>query len=178
MDLKIKNYLGMAASLGICVFSVAAISYVYAYSKSVEPISTRTFAVSGDGKVVAVPDVAEFTFQIITEGGKDLAVLQTQNTAKGNAAIEYIKSNGVNAKDIRVSFYNVEPRYENYTCGVRSYSLPSSGAPMPPVSVSEACPPPQIVGYIISEAIEVKVRDFAKVGGLLSGVVSKGANSV
>jgi len=175
MDQRIKNYIGIAVSLGICAFSLAAISYAYSYSKSVEPGSTHTFMVSGDGKAVAAPDVAEFTFEVRTEGGKDVAALQAENTKKANGAIAFVKSNGVEAKDITVESYNVEPRYESYSCGPRVLR----GAPGVDSSTSvEACPPPAIVGYTISEVVQVKVRDFAKVGGLLSGVVSKGANSV
>ena len=37
---------------------------------------------------------------------------------------------------------------------------------------------PTIVGYTVTQNLDVKVRDFSKIGDILSGVVSNGANSV
>jgi uncharacterized protein YggE len=34
------------------------------------------------------------------------------------------------------------------------------------------------VGYTIRQTVSVKIRDFAKIGEILSGIVSEGANSV
>ena len=43
---------------------------------------------------------------------------------------------------------------------------------------SNVCPPPEIVGYSITQTVSVKVRNFEKIGDLLSGIVDNGANSV
>ena len=51
-------------------------------------------------------------------------------------------------------------------------------APSPYSSEATACPPPEIVGYTVQQTVSVKVRDFSKVGSLLSEVVQSGANSV
>ena len=40
------------------------------------------------------------------------------------------------------------------------------------------CPPAEIVGYTITQTVAVKVRDFGKIGAIVSGVVENGANSV
>ena len=63
--------------------------------------------------------------------------------------------------------YTVSPRYQYFNCG---YGTQSSDV--------KPCPPSEIVGYSINETVEVKVRDLKKVGDLVSGVVTKGANSV
>lgn len=160
-----KEYLGWVVIAFIGVLSFAVLSYVQTYANSIEPGTYRSFSVSGEGKVVAVPDVAEFSFSVITQGGKDLGALQKENTTKINKIIEFIKSSGVAAKDIKTQNYSVEPRYTNYTCA-------------PKQMMYEACPPPDITGYTINQDVSVKVRDFTKTGELLSGVVSKGANSV
>jgi len=121
----------------------------------------RTFAVTGEGKAVAVPDVARFTFSVISEGGKNLDQLQSDNSRKAGQAIAYLKDNGVDEEDIQTSGFNVEPRYEYSSC--------RDGG---------VCPPPAIVGYTVRQTVTVKARDFETVGVLLSGVVNKGANSV
>ena len=162
MTEKIKNYLGVAIIISILILAISAWSYVNSYSKVIEPGSFRSFSVSGEGKVVAVPDVAEFDFSVITEGGKNIATLQKENTEKMNKAIAFIKSKGVDAKDIKTQNYSLTPRYQYFDCS----------------KVGGVCPPPKIVGYTVTQNVDVKVRDFAKLGDLLSGVVESGANSV
>lgn len=167
MNERIKGYVGVAGIIALLGFAFSAVSYVRSYSKSIEPSSFRSFSVSGEGKVVAIPDVAEFSFSVVTQGGKDIARLQADNTEKTNKAIAYVKAQGVEEKDIKTEGYNVEPRYQYYDCDggvIRTGSFP--------------CPPPEIVGYTISQSVTVKVRDFKKVGDIFSGVVREGANSV
>jgi uncharacterized protein YggE len=78
-----------------------------------------------------------------------------------------MKQNGIADKDIKTESYQLEPRYQNTVCN----SGPYYGG-------STVCPPPAIVGYTIRQTVTVKARDFSKLGSLLSGAVSAGANSV
>lgn len=167
MDLKIKNYLGWAGVALMVALALSSLWYVRTYSKSSEPSSYRSFSVSGEGKIVAIPDVAEFSFSVLTQGGKDLGALQAENTLKVNRAIGVVKGAGVVDEDVKTEQYSVEPRYKYFDCRP-DYS--SSGG--------NACPPPEIVGYTVQQTVGVKVRDFSKVGELLSQVVLSGANSV
>lgn len=160
MNERIKNYLGGAVIVGVLALSYAAVSYVRTYSQAIEPSSFRSFSVTADAKVVAIPDVAAFTFSVITEGGTNVTALQTMNVEKTNKVIAYVKSQGVADKDIRTENYSVEPRYQYYGCE------------------TGPCPPPVIVGYTVRQSLSVKVRDFAKAGDILGGAVTNGANSV
>jgi hypothetical protein len=161
MENKIKNYRNAVLILFLVVASFAIWKFVDAYANKIDPASYRTFAVSGEGKSIVVPDVAEFSFSVVTEGGVDIATLQTENTKKMNSAIQYLKGNGVNEKDIKTQNYNLSPRYQYSSC-----------------ALGGVCPPPQIVGYTITQGVLVKVRDFKKIGELLAGVVKNGANTV
>lgn len=160
MHRVIKNLLGIVGIVVILMVTVAVGIGAYAYVKSGKTTSVRTFVVSGEGKVTAIPDVAEFNFSVITEGGTDIAKLQKENTEKVNRAIEFLKENEVAPEDIKTQNYNVSPRHEYSQC------------------FRGPCPPPKIVGYTVSQSVLVKVRDFTKVGELLGGVVERGANSV
>lgn len=162
MNEKIKNYLGLAIIIVLFIFSFITWKYVDFYSKSIQPSSFRSFSVTADDKVVAIPDVAQFNFSVIVQGGKDIASLQKENTEKINKAIGFLKSQGINEKDIKTLAYNLEPRYQYYSC---------------PRETAAPCPPPEIVGYTITQTIQVKVRDFNKIGDVLSGVIQNGANS-
>jgi uncharacterized protein YggE len=166
MNDNTKNYLGWALIVGVLVLAFAAFSASVAFSRASEPATYRSFAVSGQGRAIGVPDVAQFSFSVITEGGKDIAKLQTDNTAKINKAIAFVKQSGVADKDIKTESYQLNPRYQNVVCNPGPYA------------VAVNCPPAEIVGYTIQQTVVVKARDFSKLGNLVSGVVTAGANSV
>ena len=140
MSEKIKNFLGLAGIIAILAFAYAAVAYVGTYKTSTRASS---FTVTGEGRVVAIPDIAQFTYSVITEGGKDVAALQTQNTNKGNDIVEFLKAQGVAAKDIQTTSYEINPRYQNYNC-----QQPFNSTDTKP------CPPPEIVGYTITQPLK------------------------
>ena len=82
MTEKIKNYVGGAIILALVGVTLAAWSYVSSYNDSVNLNRERSFTVQGEGKVVAIPDVAAFTFSVLTQGGKEIAGLIRENTEK------------------------------------------------------------------------------------------------
>jgi len=166
MNPRIKDFIGVVAALGIVGFLIATWTYVDSFSKSIEPSSFRSFQVSAEGEVVAIPDVAQFTFSVITQGGTDIASLQQDNVEKTNRAIAFVKARGVEDKDIKTRNFSLQPRYQNFSC-----PRPFGGEPV-------VCPPPEITGYTITQTVQVKVRDFATIGEIISGVVDNGANSV
>lgn len=161
MDKSLRNALAFAGVLIGLVLAVSAAYFTYYFAKSIQPEAYRSFVVTGEGKVTAVPDIASFYFSITTEGGMDVAVLQKENTEKVNKAITYLKEGGVEAKDIQTQDYSLNPRYQYTNC--------QPGMP---------CPPAEIIGYTISQTVSVKVRNLEKAGALLSGVVNVGATNV
>lgn len=160
---NIKNFMWAAVGVAVLIAGVSFWSISRSYGSSIEPSAYRSFTVSGDGKAVGVPDIATFTFSVVTQGGKDLAALQTENTEKMNDAIAYLKDQEIPEADIKTEQYSVEPRYQYYSC---------------PATVSSICRPSEIIGYTITQSAEVKIRDFSKIGTAFSGIVSNGANSV
>lgn len=168
MTEKIKNYLGIALAVSVIVVAFSGWSYSRSYGDSIQPSSFRSFSVSGEGKIVAVPDVATFNFSVITQGGKDVADLQQKNTTKASDAIKFVKAQGVTEKDIKTESYSIEPRYQYYSCRT---DVTSAGS-------GQVCPPSEIVGYTITQTIGLKIRDFTKIGAIFAGVAKNGANSV
>lgn len=160
METKIKNYLGIALIGALVVTAYGIFSFVRSYEDTAE---TSSFSANAEGKVVAIPDIAQFSFSIITQGGIDLKNTQTENTNNANVTIAFVKSKGIDAKDITTQGYNVEPRYQYFDCSGRQSSV---------------CPPYEIVGYTITQTVLLKVRDFSTIGDLLSGVIENGANTV
>ena len=166
MDKKIKNYFGMGALVSMVILAISSLIFANIYSKSIEPSSYRSFSVSGEGKVVAVPDVAQFSFSVITEGGKNIGDLQQENARNTNNAIALLKDSGVEDRDIKTTSYSLQPMYQYFSCPVGKNSS------------AKPCPPPEIVGYSINQTVSVKIRDFEKIGEILSGVVQSGVNSI
>lgn len=172
-----KNVLGGAIVLAVLAIGYASISYVNSYGESIQPSSFRSFTVTGEGKAIAIPDVAEFTFTVITQGGKDITSLQSQNTDAANKAIAFVKSNGVADKDIQTQYYDVSPDYQTYNCNNVPQPQVYNGTAAT-VSPVQPCPPASIVGYTITQTVDVKIRDFTKIGDIMSGVVTNGANQI
>lgn len=125
--------------------------------------ASNTITVSGDGEVFAVPDTATFSVTI-QEEAKDVKSAQEVATKKGNAIKAYLKSEGVDEKDIQTADYSVYPQYD-YTSTACSGGYCPSGKQV-------------LRGFQVSETLTVKVRDTDKAGDLLAGVGSKGASSV
>ncbi len=169
MDNKMKLHIVYAlAAIGI---TYAAITYAGAYARSIQPSSFRSFAVSGEGKVVAIPDVAQFSFGVVTEGAKDLAKITTDNTNQYNKAVEFLKSKGIAKEDIETTESSVNPRYQTYSCVQPPIYQGADVAVRP-------CPPAEIVGYTVRKSVSVKIRDFSKIGEVMAGVVDNGANEI
>lgn len=129
-----------------------------------EPMNLIT--VTGTGEAVVIPDVAQVDFTV-TEQGATVTEAQTKATEKANAALEYLKQQGIEDKDVKTTYYSVNPRYEynNQSCAY--------GMPCPPVSSS-----PKIIGYEVSQSVQVKIRDTAKAGQVLEGLGSLNVQNI
>lgn len=160
MNNLIKNIIGIAAIVAIAAFAYIGWQYVKVYDRSSEPTNYRSFYVQAEGEAVGIPDVAQFTFQVISEGSTDIAETQKDNTEKMNGIIEYLDTQGIDKKDVKTYNYNINPRYSVSRCEDR------------------VCPPPKIVGYTVTQSVQVKIRDFDKISPVLKDIVDKGANSV
>lgn len=120
---------------------------------------------AGEGKVSAKPDVAKISAAIVTQK-EFLKEAQDENSKKSNILIGYVKSEGVDEKDIKTSGYNIYPQY--------SYPRPCPDYSLCPLSERQ----PKIVGYQVRNSVEITIRDIAKAGDILAGVVGAGANEV
>lgn len=124
---------------------------------------SNTITVSGHGEAVGVPDIATFSFSIVSEKST-VAAAQEDATAKINAVTAYLKGAGIDEKDIQTSDYSVQPMYDyvNQVC------------------TNGYCPGGKQVlrGYQVRQSTTVKVRNTEKAGDLLAGVGGKGATEV
>lgn len=133
--------------------------------ENVRETGTFSLVVSGEGTVYAVPDVATINLTVRTQSAA-LKDASASNNQKNNQLIAFLKSKGIDAKDIKTVFYNVTPQYQ-YDDRPCAFNMPCP-----------ASQPPKIVGYEVSNSVEVKVRNLDNIGTILDGAVSSGANEV
>ncbi|MBU1132617.1 SIMPL domain-containing protein [Patescibacteria group bacterium] len=113
----------------------------------------NTISISGEGKVTAIPDVGKIEIGVRTEK-TTVAESQKENSLKMNDILKAIKAQKVEDKDIKTSYYYVDPKYD-WSDG-RS----------------------NIVGYTVSQAVSVKIRETDKVSEILKLATENGANIV
>lgn len=126
--------------------------------------STNTISVSGKGEIVAKADIASLTFSVIEES-PNVSDAQNRAARKINDIIKFLKSGGVEEKDIKTVSYNIYPRY--------NYIKLSGKAIFPLVKDNRV-----LIGYEVNQSIEVKVRKIDSAGSILSGIGNLGANNV
>lgn len=155
----------VVAALGLLALFllVKTADAIYGFGNA-ELYPARTITVDGTGEASAVPDIAQITFSV-TEQGATVAEAQTKATTKTDAALNALEEQGIEENDIKTVGYNVSPRYE--------YQQPCYSGICPPVMSS-----PRIIGYEVSQTIEVKVRDTAKAGDVLQSLGTIGVQNI
>jgi len=125
--------------------------------------SRNTITVSDTGEVYTKPDLALVTLSVLSES-KTVAEAMQDNTEKMNTVIKFAKNQGVEAKDLKTTSFNISPRYE----------WQEKGTCVPP------CPSGRrvLVGYEIRQSLQVKIRNMEQIGNVLEGATDAGANEV
>lgn len=116
---------------------------------------SRVITVTAEGKTTATPDLAEVSFSVVTQGQNPQSLSQT-NIDKMNAVLQFVKSQGIDEKDIKTTSYNLVPNYQWDKGTQRNY----------------------ITGYTLTQTVLAKVRDLTKVASLLGGLAPLGVNQI
>jgi uncharacterized protein YggE len=161
-----KGYVQLLLSLILVGVLAALVAYAHLTFKEAKGVHTgeATISVSGEGEVMAVPDIGQFSFAVRAEG-EDAAAAQNNSAEAINAILAYLEEAGVEEKDIKTQNYNLHPkyRYEERVCPAGGY-----------------CPPGERVvdGYEVSQNVTVKVRNLDEAGTLISNVGERGATNI
>ena len=152
---KILSVVGILLGVALIVFVVfltrnEARQFDY-IGRSAEQDNTIT--ISGTDEVVVVPDVAKIQLGIFTTD-PEVTKAQKTNTDKMNLVIKAMKDLGLDDKDIKTAYYNVNPEYD-WLEGERVFK-----------------------GYRVSQAIDLKIRDTGKTGSILDKATELGVNDV
>ncbi len=157
-----RNYLAVALivffAVSITYSLISAFSALRVFSQKEDE---RVIEVIGEGEVFAIPDLAIISFSVENEE-KEAELVLSNNAQKVNKVIAYLKENEIEEKDIKTTSFNLYPRYEYYE--EMSYIKPGERR--------------VLAGYEAVQTIEVKIRDMEKIGVLVEGGVTAGANRV
>jgi len=126
--------------------------------------ATDTVTVQGNGQATMPPDVARVSFTV-ENTAPAVANAQVATTKQANAAIDFVKSQGIAEKDVETLSYTISPQY----------SYPN---PCPPGTLCPAYSSPKITGYQVSETIQVTMRDLSAVGEMLGGLGKLGVQNL
>ncbi len=144
-----------AGVLGAFIVAVAALSAQSGPVRgapATDSPAEHTITVSASGKVSVIPDVARI----------NLGVTITKPTVKAVRAaaaqsmtdiIAAIKALGVADEDVQTTNISLYPQYDNESRG-------------------------KVIGYQISEGVQITVRDLDKAGDVIDVATAKGANNV
>jgi uncharacterized protein len=160
---KLASWIGvlilvLVAFVGVkTINEIKAFRYIGADSFS----ENNSISISGEGEVFATADIANFSYSVI-ENGATVRDAEAAATQKWNEILEYLKDEGVEARDVKTTRYAIEPQY----------------APLSPnvnwIPLSER----EIVGYTVTQSAQVKVRDTGKTGEILNEVGSMGVRNL
>jgi uncharacterized protein YggE len=112
-----------------------------------------SITVTGNGKVVYVPDIGYIHFGV-SSNGSTAAEAWKKNAEIVKKIFDELKKQGIEDKDLKTSNISVVPRYE-YKKDL----------------------PPKFLGYTVSYDLNVTVRKLDQMGDLLDTAVEAGANT-
>jgi hypothetical protein len=117
----------------------------------------RTLSVSGIGEVKSAPDESNLSAGVTTQASTAAQALAANSHAM-NAVFATLKRLGIPDRDIQTSDFSVQPQYQ--TC------KPGTSCPQ------------RIIGYQVSNNVDVTVEDLDKTGAVLDALVSSGSNQI
>ncbi len=106
------------------------------------PQVDRSIAITGEGKVTAIPDIASVTLGM-ENTGMDIQAIQKKNSDTINSLISQLKALGIDEKDIQTVNYSINPQYD-YSNGTQT-----------------------LIGYSVFQNVTVKIRKTDQVSNVL-----------
>lgn len=141
------------------VILMLGLSALPAGAQSVAPIPMpRTLVMSGQGEAKAVPDTVGISAGV-TAQGKTAADALAANTRAMNGVFAALKKLGVPDRAIQTSNFSVQPQYPAYNPNGQQETR-------------------RIIGYEVSNQVNVRLEDVSKLGVALDALVTGGANNM
>jgi uncharacterized protein YggE len=117
----------------------------------------RTITVEGHGEVTAPPDSASVSAGVTTQA-KTAAEALSANASAMNSVFAALKRMGVQDKNVQTSNFSVEPQYAPYNANEQDRQ--------------------RIIGYQVSNQVNVMLDHVSNVGPAIDTLVAAGANQM
>src|ERR1035437_462876 len=144
------------------------------YITSVNTTKTDLFNVDGTGTATAVPDTGVVNLGI-TQTSATVTDAQSKTNGIANKLITDIKKLGITEKDIKTTNYSVNPNYGTNPIPLVPNQPQTMMYPIqPPSGGSEQ----QIIGYTVTQNLEIDVTQMDKTNKVIDTATADGANLV
>jgi len=136
--LSVALIIVLVIAIGIWAWNLSKQHYYIGKNPDIQ----RTIAITGEGKVTAIPDIALVSLGLSTEK-KKVSDAQAENSKTINSLIDQLKGLGIAKEDITTTNYSIYPAYD-WTNGKQI-----------------------LRGYTVSQDVQVKIRQTDKVDDVL-----------
>lgn len=143
---------GCAPQAGKTAFAESTDNNIVAVSSSTAEEQSDRVAVIGSASVTLVPDMAELTFDVTTDGNT-AADVTAQNEKAVNKVTEDLISSGIKKEDIQTTGFSVYPEYTYDDQGQKASN-----------------------GYTAITSITVTIRSVDSIGKTVDQAIKSGAN--
>lgn len=168
---------GLLMGLGAVGCTTEIVNHVQA------PAESQGLVVTGSGKVTAAPDTAVVNIGVETREADPKAAVD-RNTQEMTTLVAGLKALGIADADLQTSNFNI--RFERIE---PHWPVAQSAPAAAPVTMGKSAPTaavqppkpekPAIEGvFVVTNTLNVTVRELAKLGEVLSSSTAAGANSV
>lgn len=135
------------------IFAIIAILSFVSPALAGGPKITMT----GQGAVAVRPDLAEISVGVSTEARTAAEALQA-NAVQMNQVFALLSQQNIDKRDIQTSQFSVHPQWSNQQT---SYDKPL-----------------EIIGFVATNIVRIRVREIAGLGGVLDALTGAGANRI
>ncbi|HEX7474020.1 MAG TPA: SIMPL domain-containing protein [Candidatus Limnocylindrales bacterium] len=149
------RWLAVAAAATAVLLATSAPSFAPRASLAADPTAPQhTISVSGTGRVILAPDVADLRLGVVIQRSTVKAA-RADAATKMTAVIAALKKAGIADADIQTSAITLNPQYD-YTNGNA----------------------PRLIGYQFSNSVAVTVRKLDSLGDAIDGALAAGATTL
>lgn len=116
-------------------------------------------SIEAQGRELSRPDVMTVTAGVVTTGSRAADALAANNALAGKL-VDAVRGTGVAASDVRTSSLSINPQIEDGERAEREGRAP------------------RIRGYLVTNNLELRLRDLSKASSVLDALIAAGANNV
>ena len=147
--------LRLLSTIAVLLVAGGLFAPTFAKAQAMPTPKERLITITASGTVNAQPDQASVSIGVVSTARTAKAALAA-NSASMRPVIDALKGAGIEDKDIATSNFNLQPAYDYTNDGK----------------------PPKLTGYQVTNTVSARVRDIAKLGGILDLAVGEGSNQI